>query len=267
MSESKEKKGVVRTVYKFEVQDGSKKRCFGILKPSRRMKQEGELFYSAQLSKFISAGVLPRALWEKMIKNNGGAVADPDKEKYSDLYDRLMDLNTRLIDLQPKEGEEASEEIKEKQKDIQSDIIIVRRAMQDLENEQTAIYENTAEAKARNQSVLWWFFKSAVEIFDDGKRSESFIPQDLSYDKQMDYLDSLLEDDEESFEKDIASRLNYLATVWFLGAASSQSDFEYFDKEYLGRKDGSSEKEDDEPEIAEDSVSGVEEVAKETAET
>ena len=58
-------------LYSFEVLDATgKKRTFGLLKPNRREKESGDLYYASKLSEFISAGVLPKILWDKLFKNN-----------------------------------------------------------------------------------------------------------------------------------------------------------------------------------------------------
>lgn len=222
-----------KDLYSFKVQDGSRERVFGLLKPTRRMKQDGDLFYSSSLSKFISAGVLPRALFDKIIKNNGGMVAEPDKEEYADLYLKLVELNQKMSELQAKTDK--TEDDKKGLASTQAEIVIIRRQMQQMESEQASIYENTAEAKARNQAILWWFFKTAVEFFDDKSKSEHLIDPSLGFEKNMDRFDEILEGDDE-FTKSVCSRLNYLSTVWFLGAASSEEDFIYFDKEYKNRE-------------------------------
>lgn len=225
---------MVKTIYSFKIQDGSKERVFGILKPTRKMKQDGDLFYASTLSKFISAGVLPKALFDKILKNNGGTASDPEKEEYSRLYRELVKLNEEFVSVisENKKDEERTQEEKDRESEIKGEMIRLRRAMQDLESEQNSVYENTAEAKARNQSVLWWFFSLAAEVFDGGKKISHLFDPVLSHDEKLDKFDEILES-EETFLKPIYSRLNYLTTVWFLNAASSVEDFEHFDKEYL----------------------------------
>ena len=62
---------------------------FKILKPTRKMFDDAELFYGVKLSEGIKAGLLTKALLAKRYQNDGGAMSEPEKEKYSKLYIEL----------------------------------------------------------------------------------------------------------------------------------------------------------------------------------
>jgi len=221
-----------KTLYKFEIQDGSKLRKFAILSPSRRLRQDGELYYTSQLSKFISAGVLPRALWEKLIKNNGGAVAEPDKKEYADLYQKLIDTNSTVEKLAGIPEAELTDEQKSQLSYAQGQLVLIRKDMQVLESEQMSLYENTAEAKARNQSIIWWSLNLAAEANAAGVYLPIVVGEDI--DDKLDAYDDLSEND--GFLNGVIRRVNYLVTIWYIGAANSSSDFERFDAEFKTRE-------------------------------
>jgi hypothetical protein len=219
-----------KALYSFKIQDGSREREFGLIKPNRKLKQEGEIYYTAQLSRLVSAGVLPRAIWEKVIKNNGGAISDPEKKEYSDLYKELIDLNKNLLDVSSKTEEDISEEEKQKEtSQIQAKMMDVRRKMQALESEQMSLYDNTAEVKARNSTIIWWSMYLAGEKNESGE----FVPviKGEDVDEKLDQYDIILE--ENPFLSGVIKRLNYLTTVWYIGVASSEEEFKSFDEDYL----------------------------------
>ena len=57
-----------------------------IRKPSRRMFDDGELYYGVKLSEGIKAGLLTRAQLAKRYEDDGGSLSDSEKERYSELY-------------------------------------------------------------------------------------------------------------------------------------------------------------------------------------
>jgi hypothetical protein len=49
-------------IYSFETKNKSGDiKKYSILKPTRRLREDGELFYSVEVSKFAKAGVLPNS--------------------------------------------------------------------------------------------------------------------------------------------------------------------------------------------------------------
>ena len=59
---------------------------FSIKKPDRRLFEGAELFYAVKLSEGIKAGLLTRPLLAKRYKNDGGAMSEPEKKRYAELY-------------------------------------------------------------------------------------------------------------------------------------------------------------------------------------
>ena len=57
-----------------------------IIKPDRKLFDDAELFYGVQLSVGIKSGLLTRSLLAKRYQNDGGALSDPEKEQYANLY-------------------------------------------------------------------------------------------------------------------------------------------------------------------------------------
>ena len=212
-------------LYSFESVDASGvKRVFGLLKPSRKQKEDGDLYYASKLSGFISAGVLPKILWDKLFKNNGGTASDSDKEEYSTLWDKLVSLSAKINSLKSEksEGDSNPELVK-----LNEELSSVKAQIQELELFQVNAFENTAEAKARNKSIAWWTIALSAEKDSSGKWQK--ILNRGSLDENLDLYDEISESDD--FLYLCLSRLNYLVTLWYLGSASSEDDFKRLDSE------------------------------------
>jgi hypothetical protein len=226
------KKNEDKYLYWFSAKDESgKDRKFCILKPNRKMKEDGELFYASKLSQFISAGILPKIVWDKVFKDSGGIISEIDQKEYSDLFIEFSEFKNLLNDLSTKPELERSQEEKEKVSFYESQIVRVRKKMQELEMTQVSAFENTAEAKARNRTIVWWAANLGVE--EDSVTGASQLLGSGSIEEKLDIYDAIVENDK--FLSDCFSRLNYLVTVWFLGSASTFEEFESLDSEYIKR--------------------------------
>lgn len=239
------KKTEEKYLYSFEAKDESGKlRKFGILKPTRKMKEDGELFYASKLSQFISAGILPKIVLEKVFKDSGGIISGVDQKEYSDLFSEYSEYRNQIDEVSTKTNSQKTDSEKEKLAFCEAQLIRVRKRMQELEMAQVNAFENTAEAKARNRTIVWWASSLGVEENSSTGEILSLLGAG-SIDDKLDLYDVIVENDK--FLSDCFSRLNYLVTVWYLGSASSFEDFEQLDKEYSKRL---SEENDDSQEAA-----------------
>jgi uncharacterized protein YlbG (UPF0298 family) len=151
-------------LYSFNVKDNSgKDRRFCILKPTRKMKEDGELYYASKLSQFITSGILPKIVWDKIFKDSGGIVSDADKKEYSDLFIEMSELRNAINQLSVKLEKDRTEEEQFNIESLEGRIIEARKRMQEMEMAQINAFENTAEAKARNRTIVWWATNLAAE--------------------------------------------------------------------------------------------------------
>jgi hypothetical protein len=212
-------------LYSFESTDLSgNKKVFGLLKPSRKQKEDGDLYYASKLSEFISAGILPKILWDKLFKNNGGTASNSDKEEYANLWNELVSLTAKANSEKLKNVDNKSSEELSK---INDEISSVKQKIQELELFQVNAFENTAEAKARNKSIIWWTIELSAEKDSSGKWKK--ILDRASIEENLDLYDEIAENNE--FLYLCLSRLNYLVTLWYLGSASSEEEFKRLDDE------------------------------------
>lgn len=216
-------------LYYFNVKDDSgKNRKFGLMKPSRKMKEDGDLFYASKLSQFITAGILPKVVWEKIFKDSGGIISDVERKEYSDLFDEYAECKNYIDELSTKKESDRTKEEKEKLSSSESSVVKIRKRMQEMEMAQINAFENTAEAKARNRTIVWWAASLGVEENESGVH---YLLGSGSMDDRLDIYDDVIQNDK--FLRGCFSRLNYLVTVWYLGSASTFEDFEQLDLEYV----------------------------------
>lgn len=233
-------------LYKFEVEESITKdngdiiknnRKFAILKPNRRLREDGELFYAAETSRFAKAGVLPRAAWNTILSNGGGSISDKEREVYGGLLLKFRDASLELQSILFKTEDQRSEVEKTRADELTEDLDSIRKEIQSFESSQIAIFENTAEAKARNRTILWWVLNLAHENINN--KYEEIIKGDSFNDKLESY--DTLENTNNEFMLSVLRRLTYLITVWFLGKAETEEEFEYFDNINNKNKDENEE--------------------------
>jgi hypothetical protein len=241
-------------LYKFETKDKDNAiRKYGVLKPNRKMREDGELFYSVEVSKYAKAGILPKAAWNTILSNGGGSISDKEREIYGNL---LVDFRDKSFELQAiliKNITERTEVEKKRSDELLQELDEIKKEIQAFESSQISIFENTAESKARNRSILWWVLNLSYHE-KDGQYTPIFEGTD--FDVKLDLYDSYEDDyDQNEFLLGVIRRLTYLVTLWFLGRAEKESDFQYFDNLFI------EEHKDSEDEIVENPP--VEETKKE----
>ena len=232
MENNMNKKNEEKYLYWFDVSDESNKsRRFCILKPTRKMKEEGELFYASRLSQFISAGVLPKIVWDKIFKDSGGIISEIDQKEYSNLFIEFSEFKNSIDNLSVKSEKDRTEDERSQVSFFEAQLVRVRKRMQELEMAQVNAFENTAEAKARNRTIVWWAANLGAE--EDSVSGISLLLGTGSIDDRLDVYDSIVENDK--FLSECFSRINYLVTVWYLGSASNFEEFKSLDLEYSKR--------------------------------
>lgn len=203
---------------------------FAILKPNRRLKEEGELFFASETSRFAKAGVLPKAAWNTILSSGGGTLSEQDREEWGKLMieyrDKSFDLQSILI----KTGGKRSEEEQAYFDKLTEDLNNITKKMQAFESSQMDIFENTAEAKARNRTILWWVTVLAHKLV-----GEKFIPifDGKTFEERLDQYDEIDESDDSSPLLLALRRITYLTTLWFLGRAETTEDFSGLDKDFV----------------------------------
>tara|TARA_Y100000593_G_scaffold95031_1_gene198594 strand:- start:78267 stop:79313 length:1047 start_codon:yes stop_codon:yes gene_type:complete len=224
-----------------------------IKKPGRKLFDEGELYYGVKLSEGIKSGLLTRALLAKRYQNDGGSMSEPEKERYSELYLQLFEKENDLQRLQVNLDNISDEEKKDKITDLLIEMSELRRELQDFETAQSALFDQTAETRAKNKTIMWWVLQLAqIEKKNDEIKDYHWYKkeEEASTDKEkkaveeeiaklefvnvfdgetledkMDKYDEL-EDGGDEFWQEALRKLAYFISYWYSGQADSEEDFQ-----------------------------------------
>ena len=119
-------------------------------KPTRRLAEDAEVFYSVQLSKAIKMGIVTKAMLVKKYQDSGGALSE---EETRELLKGIRDLNDLENKYKLLHATGENEEEKEK---VGKDIQTLRRDLITLESSLQTVYQHTADAKAERETLVWY---------------------------------------------------------------------------------------------------------------
>ena len=192
-------------------------------KPTRALFDEAELFYGVRLSEGIKAGLLTRALLAKRFTNDGGVLSEEEKNVYATLYVALFEKQNEFQKLSIKDESEKTEQEKQRYKEVVAELTELRAQIQDFETAQASLFDQTAENRARNKTILWWVLNLAYAI-DNNDQEYPFFGEG-NYDNKIRVYDAMEETGTE-FESLVCRKLAYFVSFWYVGRASSQEEFE-----------------------------------------
>lgn len=209
------KKENVRVLYEFEMSD----RKFVLVKPTRKQKEEAQIFYLRSVNELTRQGVLPRAIWAKKLQEGGGTVSEEDNERYLKLNAEYRKLDAGVADLNPDKDGVKIKEIEEELKNIAGKI-------SEIEASQIAVFENSSEAQARNKSITWWVTELC---FEDKNGALYGVFGDGNYESKLDEYDRLVEDEENDTE--YLQRFLGLVATWYFRAFNKPEQFAELESE------------------------------------
>tara|TARA_Y100000593_G_scaffold93138_1_gene186929 strand:+ start:10688 stop:11620 length:933 start_codon:yes stop_codon:yes gene_type:complete len=194
---------------------------FFIRKPTRKLYDEAELFYAVKLSEGIKKGLLTKALLAKRYENDGGALSEPDIERFGEMYVEFYKEQTKFLELQEKE--ERTKEEQEEMDGLENYLKNTRSALTHFELEQQSLYEQTAEVRARNKTILWWVLHLAMTEGKDGEKPvEVFSGED--HDTKLAVYDELSELEDEYWDE-VLQKFTYFVSFWFVGRVNDEKEF------------------------------------------
>ena len=194
----------------------------GIKKPTRSLFDEAELFYGVRLSEGIKAGLLTRALLAKRFNNDGGVLSEEEQKEYNDLYNKFFNLQTDFQSLSLKQEAIRTEEEKANLAKVIEEMTQAREMIQKYEMAQANLFEQTAENRARNKTIMWWVLQLSLIEGEDKKLRDLFGQG--SYESRLQKYDDI-EESEFGIEKIALQKLLYLISFWYVGRAATQEEF------------------------------------------
>lgn len=194
-------------------------------KPNRVMYDDAELYYGVTLSEGIKAGLLTRALLSKRFSNDGGVMSNEDKEDYADLYLDLFNNQTEIERLSGVTAKKRTEQESEKFSSLMKRNGVLKREIQDFELAQASLFEQTAENRARNKTVLWWVLRMAHIQGSEEDNSEPIpIFSGENHKKRLDSYDEL-EELPDPFYEELLRKLVYYVSYWYVGNVQTEEEF------------------------------------------
>ena len=205
-------------------------------RPTRTQLEDGDMFYSIQLNKFIKMGLLTRAMLAKQHIDVGGTLDEEEKKYYSQLYVKLYEKQMQLQRFALTPETEMTEAQKEKRQKVISEVGLIRKDLTDFETVQASMFEHTADIKARNKAITWYLlhlshWKDHDESLDGDPPSPIF-PGD-TFDEKYEAYKNKEEDDDEIFWGAI-DKLSSIATIWYMSGVQEKEDFDTLLEEVSG---------------------------------
>lgn len=203
---------------------------FCIKKPTRKTYDEAELFYGVKLSEGIKAGLLTKTQLAKRYDNDGGPFSNDQKQEYSVLLLNLFEKENEVQKFQLNLEGIDEEEKKQKLTTGLIELTKLREQMREFEVFHSSIFDQTAEGRAKNQTVIWWVLFSAHWKEDqDGEFKPVF--EGSSFDTKLDSYD-IIEEQEDLFWSEVIRKFSYFVGFWYSGKASSEDDFKEVERFY-----------------------------------
>lgn len=236
---------------------------FALRKPNRRMYDDAELFYGVKLSEGIKAGLLTKTQLAKRYDNDGGPFSSGQKKQYSVLLLNVFERESDVQKIQLNLGNLSEKEKREKLTSSLIELTELREEMREFEVFHSSIFDQTAEGRAKNTSIMWWvLFSSYWKEEEDSEFSPVFDGK--TFDTKIDSYDEI-EDKEDAFWNEVISKLAYFVGFWYGGRATNQEEFEEIERLYDASvfKEDEKEAPEETPEEAAETPEGPKEDPKE----
>ena len=204
---------------------------FKLQKPTRRQFEDGELYYAVKLSEGIKAGLLTTAQVAKRYENDGGVYTDAEKSRLRELRNDITELQAEYFKIDADNEDADQDKIK-----VLSQINDARNEISDLENVHQYIYDQTAEVKARNKTILWWILNLAHQQNEQNRNQflEMFGKGELE--DRLDAYDRMEETGDE-FLQEALKKLAYYVSYWYVSKNVSKEDFNTVESLYSQSSD------------------------------
>ncbi len=190
--------------------------------PSRQEREEADLVYAVEYGRCVRAGVLTSPLIEKLYdeKEKSGILSDDFATKYLHLYERFFEIQNEFTRLDLKEEKTPQEQ--NRINEVATEFAQIRAELQNLESSRNSLFQNTAETKAQNKTILWLtLFLTYSE--EPGKDSSPFF-KGKTFEEKLNHYDKLVEEGGDFVYK-VIDKVAFFISLWFLRRAATKEDF------------------------------------------
>lgn len=212
-------------------------RTFFLRRPNRAMYDEADLFYAVSVSDFIKKGVMTRQQLAKRFDDDDGIFSKKAAISYKKILEEWLQAEKDLEKLEEVVFEDRSEEQHEQAKVLKSVIDALKSQVQEYELAQNHLFEQTAENKARNKTILWWLLFASYEDGKDGDREIFKKPklddgEEDNYECRLSVYDELEENGDE-FWNQVVQRFIHLLGAWYVGNVEDEEEFKKLDDDFV----------------------------------
>jgi hypothetical protein len=197
-----------------------------IRKPNRRLYDDADLFYGVKLSEGIKAGLLTKTLLAKRYENDGGPMSNPEKEKYAKLYIDLYEKENEIQKVQLNLEKLNEKEKREQLTEVIIEMSTIKQELHQFELSQQSLFDQTAEVRARNQTIMWWVLNLSYSGEDE--KEEVFFLGD-TFDEKLNTYDEM-EERANSFWGETIRKFIYFVSFWESGQITTEEEFEDAEK-------------------------------------
>tara|TARA_B100000287_G_scaffold60267_1_gene52743 strand:+ start:729 stop:1664 length:936 start_codon:yes stop_codon:yes gene_type:complete len=212
-------------------------------RPSRKLFDECNLFYSVKISEGVKAGLLTRAMINKRYKNDGGGLSKKEQEDFNSVYSQLLikEKEFQVVQLNLQENlEMTDQERQDKLSDLVKEMEELKVDLEKYSVKAEDLYEHTAESRAARLTNMWWLLFLTYMKFKNEERGgiDDYMPmfEGKNFEKKSEayeLVEERIEDSEDrfiNFEAEVVERAGYLLAAWNGGNCKTYEDFERVEK-------------------------------------
>lgn len=190
-----------------------------VLKPDRKKYKEADIFYAKTLSNYLKEGLLPHSLVSKRYTNDGGPLTDQEKKTINALREKYVELQEEYFGM---EGT-LTEDQNKRRGQILSEMTEINQTVKEIKDSYSDIFNQTAEAKTRNDSIEWWVLN--LSLIDEDGNGYKHLYGDGDVDSRMNNLEKM-ESKNDSFFNEVIKKLSYFISFWYSSSNSiTDKDF------------------------------------------
>ena len=194
-----------------------------IKKPTRVQLEDGDMFYSIWLNKFIKMGLLTRAMIAKQHADLGGQLSDDEKKRYSVLTAKSFNKEQEIQALRAAKTEaEMTEEEVFKLTRLVNELALAKRELTDFELMQASVFDHTADTKARNKALIWYILNLTYFTKGDEEKLEPMFPGADFEDKYNAYISK--EEEEDEIYSQCIDKVSSIVTLWYMSGIDNSED-------------------------------------------
>lgn len=192
---------------------------FGLKTPTRSLIDDAQLYHGVKFSEGLKAGLMSNALIDKRITADGGVLDQSEKEEYTA---KVKEFGEKRAEYEKLSVVEDKEKNADKIKELEGDLMLLRKRINELDVKKVSVYEDTAETYARNKTSTWWFLNLSVKY--NGEKIEPFFKGESVNEKLLEW--DKIEESDDIFMKKICSKLHLLTSFYHRGIAQTTAEFD-----------------------------------------